>query len=209
MVARSSALRIGTAHWNELSKISTPTESMGRRFSTTPMAARRASSILRPSMEDDLSMISTTAVPSGERGGASLAGRVRSSGVFGLALLIDVDVVLAGDPDQPAALLHVVFQSGFRRRRDGLHVPVVDHHELEIVELRGYAAGACCTSNWLACSARRMCSSLAADRGRPAGRAGCAASPHLRSALLPVPGGDTGPPGRWRPPRSRWPAARR
>ena len=35
---------------------------------------------LRPSMEDDLSMISTTAVPSGERGGASLAGSVRSSG---------------------------------------------------------------------------------------------------------------------------------
>ena len=79
MEARSSALRSGTAHWNELSKMSTPTGSMGRRFSTTPMAASRASSIFLPSMDEDLSMISTTAVPSGERGGASLAGRVRSS----------------------------------------------------------------------------------------------------------------------------------
>ena len=79
MEARSSARRSGTDHWKELSKISTPTWSMGRRFSTTPMAAWRASSIFLPSMEDDLSMMSTTAVPSGVRGGASLAGRVRSS----------------------------------------------------------------------------------------------------------------------------------
>ena len=80
MAARSSAFRIGTAHWNELSKMRTPTLSIGRRFSTTPIAARRASSILRPSIDDDLSMISTTAVPSGDRGGASLAGSDRSSG---------------------------------------------------------------------------------------------------------------------------------
>ena len=38
---------------------------------------------LLPSMDDDLSMISTTAVPSGERGGASLAGSVRSSASSG------------------------------------------------------------------------------------------------------------------------------
>ena len=87
MVARSSALRMGTAHWNELSKISTPTESIGRRFSTTPIAAMRASSILRPSMDEDLSMINTTAVPSGERGGASFAGKLRSSASSGLPFL--------------------------------------------------------------------------------------------------------------------------
>ena len=80
IIARSSALRIGTAHWKELSKISTPTESMARRFSTTPMAASLASSIFLPSIDDDLSMMSTTAVPSGVRGGASLAGSARSSG---------------------------------------------------------------------------------------------------------------------------------
>lgn len=83
MAARSSARRRFTAHWNELSKMSTPTESMGRRFSTTPMAARRANSILRPSMDDDLSMMSTTAVPSGDRGGASFAGSERSSASSG------------------------------------------------------------------------------------------------------------------------------
>ena len=74
------ALRIGTVHWNELSKMSTPTRSMGRRFSITPIEARRASSIFLPSMDDDLSMMSTTQVPSGERGGASLAGSARSTG---------------------------------------------------------------------------------------------------------------------------------
>ena len=42
------------------------------------MAASRASSIFLPSIEDDLSMIRITAVPSGDRGGASFAGKVRS-----------------------------------------------------------------------------------------------------------------------------------
>ena len=59
----------------------TPTQSMGRRLSMTPMAAKRASSILLPSIEDDLSTIRTTQVPSGERGGASFGGQGALQGV--------------------------------------------------------------------------------------------------------------------------------
>ena len=114
-------------------------------------------------MEDDLSMISTTQVPSGERGGASLAGSVRSSGVLRLALLVDVDVVLAGNPDEAAALLDVLFERRLGGRRNGLHVPVVDHHELEIVEFRRARrrAPAAPRTGWRAARAE-MCSSLAA-----------------------------------------------
>ncbi len=43
-------------------------------------------------------MISTTAVPSGERGGAEFGGQGALQGVLGLVLLFDVDVVLARDP---------------------------------------------------------------------------------------------------------------
>ena len=68
-------------------------------------------------------MMSTTAVPSGERGGASLAGSVRSSGIFRLALLIDVDIVLAGDPQQAAALLDEFFERALARRAESIPCP--------------------------------------------------------------------------------------
>ena len=64
----------GAAHSKELSNASTPTLSMGRRLSTTPRADCRASCIFLPSIDDDLSTTRTTAVPSGVRGGASIAG---------------------------------------------------------------------------------------------------------------------------------------
>src|SRR5260370_6455474 len=102
IIARSSALRMGTAHWKELSKIKTPTVSIGRRLSTTPMAASRASSIFLPSIEDDLSMISTTAVPSGDRGGATLAGGERSQ-KHPTAFVFVLRVVLAPAPHRHSA----------------------------------------------------------------------------------------------------------
>ena len=79
------------------------------------MAARRANSILRPSIDDDLSMISTTHVPSGERGGASLRRQGALQRVLFLALLVDVDVVLAGDPHEPAALLDEILERRLAR----------------------------------------------------------------------------------------------
>ena len=71
--------RSGAAHSKELSKASTPTLSILRRFSTTPSADCLASCIFLPSMEEDLSTTNTTAVPSGVRGGARVAGSMDCS----------------------------------------------------------------------------------------------------------------------------------
>ena len=101
----------------------------------TPIADRRASSILRPSMEDDLSMIRTTHVPSGDRGGASLAGSVRSiaSSTF---LSFDVDVALAADDQQSPALLHVLLDRIFCGSRKSFEIPVIEDDKLIIRQLR-------------------------------------------------------------------------
>src|SRR5439155_24076840 len=42
-----------------------------------------------------------------------------------------------GDPNQAAALLHVIFERALGWRGDSLHVPVVDDHKLEAFELGG------------------------------------------------------------------------
>ena len=67
-------------------------------------------------------MISTTAVPSGVRGGASLAGSVRSS-ASSLAFLLHVDVVLAGNPEQAAALLDEILERRLARLRESIPGP--------------------------------------------------------------------------------------
>ncbi len=85
-------------------------------------------------------MISTTAVPSGVRGGASLAGSVRSSALF-VAFLFHVDVVLAGNPEQAAALLDEILERRLPRLRDRFHVPVVDDDQLVIGQILGNAVG--------------------------------------------------------------------
>ena len=140
IVARSTALRIGTAHWNELSKMSTPTVSIGRRFSITPIAARRASSIFLPSIEDDLSMMSTTQVPSGERGGASLAGSARSDRVLD-GLVLDVDIALAADPQQPAALLDEMLDGSLLRGGERFDIPIIENHQLDVAQVVGRSVG--------------------------------------------------------------------
>ena len=161
---------------------------MGRRFSTTPIAARRASSILRPSIEDDLSMISTTARAFGRARRRQLGGQRALQRVLGLALLVHVDVVLAGDPDEAAALLDVVFQRGLGGPAESISMSqllITTNWKSSSFRARRRVPAALRTG-WPA--ARASCAPRwRRDRARPAARADCAASRHPRSAPRPDP----------------------
>ena len=105
--------------------------STGRMFSTTPMAACRASSILLlVPMEADLSTISATHRFSGVRAGASVAGMGVLERVRFHSLPLEVDVAVAGNYQQTSAAPDVSLYLLFPNRRKRFEIPVVDDHDL-------------------------------------------------------------------------------
>ncbi len=148
-------------------------------------------------------MMSTTQVPSGERGGASLAGKVRCEGIFGSAFVIDLGVVLAGDPEGSAATLYEVFEALLIGRAHGFQVVVIEDDKLRVVESGGQgfrrARNRIC---WLR-GRRRCVLRCPRDLRRPRRLWGGGRRPRFRSAIRPCR-------GRWRRPlRSMAPAALR